>query len=144
MMPQLILYFMGTMPNPRFRQRWDWKWRNRQVRISFVSMLHYKDHRSVFHTDQSTMNYHNKDQWCCPSFDVSLNKVLMMTSSNGNIFRVTGPLCGEFIGHWWIPLTKPNYAELWYFLWSESEQTVEQTIETLVIWDAIALIMKSL
>ena len=22
----------------------------------------------------------------------------MMTSSNGNIFRVTGPLCGEFIG----------------------------------------------
>ena len=24
--------------------------------------------------------------------------VLMMTSSNGNIFRVTGPLCGEFTG----------------------------------------------
>ena len=22
-----------------------------------------------------------------------------MTSSNGNIFRVTGPLCGEFTGH---------------------------------------------
>ena len=22
----------------------------------------------------------------------------MMTSSNGNIFRVTGPLCGEFAG----------------------------------------------
>ena len=28
----------------------------------------------------------------------------MMTSSNGNIFRVTGPLCGEFAGHRWIPL----------------------------------------
>ena len=27
----------------------------------------------------------------------------MMTSSNGNIFRVTGPLCGEFTGHRWIP-----------------------------------------
>ena len=26
-----------------------------------------------------------------------------MTSSNGNIFRVTGPLCGEFTGHRWIP-----------------------------------------
>ena len=25
-----------------------------------------------------------------------------MTSSNGNIFRVTGPLCGEFTGHRWI------------------------------------------
>ena len=31
----------------------------------------------------------------------------IMTSSNGNIFRVTGPLCGEFTGHRWIPLTKP-------------------------------------
>ena len=28
-----------------------------------------------------------------------------MTSSNGNIFRVTGPLCGEFTGHRWNPLT---------------------------------------
>ena len=26
-----------------------------------------------------------------------------MTSSNGNIFRVTGYLCGEFTGHRWIP-----------------------------------------
>ena len=25
--------------------------------------------------------------------------VCMMTSSNGNIFRVSGPLCGEFTGH---------------------------------------------
>ena len=31
----------------------------------------------------------------------------MMTSSNGNIFRVTGPLCGEFTGHWWIHLKRP-------------------------------------
>ena len=37
----------------------------------------------------------------------------MMTSSNGNIFRVTGPLWGESTGHWWIPLTKANDAELW-------------------------------
>ena len=26
----------------------------------------------------------------------------MMTSSNGNFFRVTGPLCGVFTGHRWI------------------------------------------
>ena len=50
---------------------------------------------------------------------------LMMTSSNGNNFRVTGPLCGEFTGHRWIPLTKASDAELWSFLWSASEQTVE-------------------
>ena len=30
----------------------------------------------------------------------------MMTSSNGNMFRVTGPLGGEFTGPRWIPLTK--------------------------------------
>ena len=41
-----------------------------------------------------------------------------MTSSNGNIFRVTGPLSGEFTGHRWIPLTKTRDAELCYFLWS--------------------------
>ena len=35
----------------------------------------------------------------------------MMTSSYGNIFRVTGPLCGEFTGHQWIPLTKASDAD---------------------------------
>ena len=31
----------------------------------------------------------------------------MMTSSNGNIFRVTGPLCGEFTGlRWKRPVTR--------------------------------------
>ena len=41
-----------------------------------------------------------------------------MTSSNGNIFRVTGHLCGEFIGPRWIPHTKAGDAELWCLLWS--------------------------
>ena len=40
----------------------------------------------------------------------------MMTSSNGNIFRVTGPLCGEFTGHRRISRTKASDAELWCFL----------------------------
>ena len=41
---------------------------------------------------------------------------LMMTSSNGNIFRVTSHLCGEFTGPWWTPRTKASDAELWCFL----------------------------
>ena len=49
----------------------------------------------------------------------------MMTSPNGNIFRVTGHLCGEFTGHRWIPHTKVSDAELWCFLWSVPEQAVE-------------------
>ena len=40
----------------------------------------------------------------------------MMTSSNGNIFRVTGTLCGEFTSQRWIPRTKSSDAELWFFL----------------------------
>ena len=34
--------------------------------------------------------------------------ILMMTSSNRNIFRVTDPLCGKFTGHQWIALTKAS------------------------------------
>ena len=37
----------------------------------------------------------------------------MMTSSNGNIFRITGPLCGEFTGHRWISLTKSHLKGPW-------------------------------
>ena len=62
----------------------------------------------------------------------------MMTSSNGNIFRVTGH---------WSPVDSPHIGQClgaFMFLWSATEQTTEQTIEPPVIWDAIALIMTSL
>ena len=58
-------------------------------------------------------------------------------------FREIGPLWGESTGHRWIPPTKTSDAELRCFLWSALKQTVGQTIETLVIWDAIAFIMTS-
>ena len=50
---------------------------------------------------------------------MSRGKFKMMMSWNGNIFRVTGPLCREFTGHRWIPRTKASDAELWCFLWSD-------------------------
>ena len=52
-------------------------------------------------------------------------QIYIMASSNGNIFRVTGPLCGDFTGDEWIPLTKASDAELWCFLWSAPEQGIE-------------------
>ena len=64
----------------------------------------------------------------------------MMTSSNGNICVLLA-LYEESTLHRWIPRSD---AELLCILWSAPEQTVEQTLETLVIWDAIALIMTSL
>ena len=39
----------------------------------------------------------------------------MITSSNGNIFRVTGHLFGEFTGPRWSPHTKASDVELWCF-----------------------------
>ena len=74
---------------------------------------------------------------------VNLSDELLMTSSNGNIFRVTG----LFRGIHRSPANSPHKAgdaELWCFLWSTPEPTVEQTIKTPVIWDAIALITTSL
>ena len=54
----------------------------------------------------------------------------IMTSSIGNIFRVTGHLCGEFTGHRWIPYTKASEAELWCFLWSAPEESWGLWFET--------------
>ena len=53
--------------------------------------------------------------------EVFIMETIMMTSSNGNIFRVTGLLCEEFTGPLWIPHTKASDAELWSFVWSASE-----------------------
>ena len=44
-----------------------------------------------------------QDRWnnyCCRGTG---KIIIMMMSSNGNLFRVTGPLCGAFTDHWWIP-----------------------------------------
>ena len=44
------------------------------------------------------------------------DEVIMMTSSNGTIFRVTGHLCGDFTGHRWIPHTKASDPALMFSL----------------------------
>ena len=49
----------------------------------------------------------------------------MMTSSHGNIFRVTGHLCGGFTEHRWIPRTKASDGELWWVFLSAPEWTAE-------------------
>ena len=49
----------------------------------------------------------------------------LMTSSNENIFRITGHLCGEFTSHGLIRCTKASDTELWCFLCSAPEQMVE-------------------
>ena len=64
--------------------------------------------------------------------------------SNENIFRVIGPFVRGILRSPVTPLVKANSAKLWFFLWSAPVQTVEQTIDTPVIWGANALIITSL
>ena len=45
---------------------------------------------------------------------VSRKRLIMMMSSNGYIFRVTGLLCGEFTANRWIPRAKTSDAEIWW------------------------------
>ena len=68
----------------------------------------------MFYQSQENTVLSHGDGGTVDSFTVSLdspNDRRMMTSSNGIIFRVTGPLCGEFTGPRWIPLTKASDAE---------------------------------
>ena len=98
---------------------------------------------------QQTVNHYLNQIWPMhislfgPQWFSVLDTICILTSSNGKKFRITGPLCGEFTCHRWFPLTKTSDAEFWYFLLYAPEQTVEQTIETPAIWDAIALIRTS-
>ena len=55
----------------------------------------------------------------------------MMTSSNGNIFRVTSPLCGEFTGPGEFPAQRPmkrifdvSLICAWESLWSQCNESV--------------------
>ena len=52
------------------------------------------------------------DFWANAPGLIAVAKNSMMTSSNASIFRITGPLCGEFTGPLWIPRTKASDAEL--------------------------------
>ena len=70
--------------------------------------------------------------------------IIMMTSSNGNIFPATVHLSRESTSHRLTPLTKASDVKLWCFLWSVPEQMAEQTIKMLVNSDGIALVMTSL
>ena len=74
------------------------------------------------------LEYHSTT-WCKIQYTII---GIMTTVIKWKHFRVTGRV------------TKASDAELWCVLWSAPEQTVEQTIETPLIWDAISLIMTSL
>ena len=80
-------------------------WTNISIMSSslFVKYLFWFGCHNVIVTSSRTLN------------NCVLTQCTIMTSSNGNVLRVTGLLCGEFTGPRWISLTKASDAELWCF-----------------------------
>ena len=61
--------------------------------------IHSNDQHTIEKTCMSAVWKKSHVKYCLQSLNI-------MTPSNGNIFRVTGHLCGEFTRHRWIPHTK--------------------------------------
>ena len=81
------------------------------------------DQSSYFAKAEISLKWVHDWQYCVVWYKTILQNIFLwplckhiMTSSNGNIFRVTVPWCGEFTGQRWIPHTKASDAELWCFL----------------------------
>ena len=86
----LIFSLIYKRLNTQWRRRWfdtslRSSWRHCDIIASYAT-------KSIIQLRQ----YPPTCSWCC-----------MMTSSNGNILRVTGPLWGEFTGDQWIPSQRP-------------------------------------
>ena len=85
---------------------------NMFLRVQFTIFQHWFRQRLVAFSAPS--HYLNQ---CWPSSPthicgtrgrwINSTSLIMMTSSNGNIFRVTGPLCGEFTGPGEFPAQRP-------------------------------------
>ena len=79
--------------------------RNQSMNAHCFTPVHFKISQSVRYTLHVVKYDHVLDiswkwiQWA--------HLLVMMTSSNGNIFRVTGPLCGEFTGSGKFPTQRP-------------------------------------
>ena len=100
---------MGPRSHPPWRAVWCLLWIFINLHLPLV-----RDHLVV----KTTLGVVFFERLHC---SLTLIGYPMMASSNGNIFRVTDPLYGEFTGHRWIPRTKASDAELWCFLWFAPE-----------------------
>ena len=80
----------------------------------------------------------------CIVFRCAFLLAFIMTSSNGNIFRVTGNLCGEFTGPGEFPAQRPVTRSFDVSFDLRPNKRLSKPTLRLVIWEAIAPIMTSL
>ena len=81
------------------------------------------------------------NQWW-PSSDTCMCRYSMMTSSNGNIFRVTGHLCGEFTGDFDLRLNKQLSKQSWGWRRYRAHYDVTVMRQSVVVDINIYLIVK--
>ena len=79
------------------------------IAVAVVFLAHFHNGWVSLWFDMNNLNLTQHVSYCHKS------RIYMMTSSNGNIFRVTGPLCGEFTGHRWIPPYKGQWRGAFMF-----------------------------
>ena len=101
-------------------QWWKFHQNDRKLFVSVYHMQHSQD------KDRTSVRFSTDKRFNISPLHVSYEvpvreKIDTMTSSNGNIFCLTGHLCREFTGHRWIPRTKTSDTELWCCLWSPPE-----------------------
>ena len=82
------------------------------IMIMYINIIWIMGYLSLVNSNDCKIDDYLRLVWQHTPNQLEL-KLYMMTSSNGNIFRVTGPLCEEFTGLRWFPRTKASHVELW-------------------------------
>ena len=102
----------------------DFQWEHDETASNFTAWVGYEPNGGANHNCVVSRPSWN-DQRCttlgmviCEFWLSKVNGILMMTSSNGNIFRVTGPLCGsspftdEFSTQWAVTRSTDVFFDL--------------------------------
>ena len=84
----------------------------KQIKVNIVNIERCRQ-------DHIVLQFASSDNVICVAYEHHLGSscnVSMMTSSKGNLFRVTDPLCGEFTGPRWNPRTKAGNFDVFFDL----------------------------
>ena len=95
-------------------------WKQQQQRQQNNNNNVYTNSKPLCNVNWKVIGFLSKGEFMIVGVGVPPHKIIglpfhMMTSSNGNIFRVTGHLCRELTSHRWIPCAKASDAKLCVF-----------------------------
>ena len=131
----MIMQVVKTHPPVKFRS--DWKSLNLNLLSSRLhEILRYDSVRLVNRGPDDTKSEFINNHGLVVFTLFAVFRYHMMTPSNGNIFRFTGSLWGEFTGH------RRCVVLMFCLIWTWTDGWVNNRDP--VIWDTLAPIMRSL